>query len=48
MMTRADRETDANTEALRRWLTGQDAALDEWLDGRVRPIRRKPRALATA
>ena len=35
-------------EALRRWLNGQDAALEEWLSGRVRPIRRRPRTLAMA
>src|SRR3990170_1612692 len=36
---------DARTDALRRWLDGNDAALVEWLDGpwpSVRP-RRQPR-----
>ncbi|HEV8594344.1 MAG TPA: hypothetical protein VGR51_02325 [Thermoplasmata archaeon] len=47
MTMRTDRETrkDADLEALRRWVGGEDDALDEWLEGRVRPIVRRPRAL---
>jgi hypothetical protein len=49
MTAREDRRDtgDGDLDALRRWLNGQDAALEEWLDGRVRPIRRRRRALAS-
>jgi len=40
--------TGPEVEALRRWLNGQDAALEEWLSGRVRPVVRRPRTLAVA
>ena len=50
MMTRAGRERtdDANLVALRRWLQGEDDALEDWLSGRVRPIRKHRRQLAIA
>ncbi len=37
---------DPHVDALRRWLEGQDEALEEWLSFRVRPLRRRPRTLA--
>ncbi|TLZ53172.1 MAG: hypothetical protein E6K18_00960 [Methanobacteriota archaeon] len=37
---------DANLIALRRWLEGHDEALEDWLGGRVSPIRRRRRTLA--
>src|SRR3972149_7953613 len=33
---------DARTDALRRWLDGNDAALVEWLDGARAPLRPPP------
>ena len=43
-----DSRNDARVAALRRWLDGHDDALDEWLCGRVRPIRRTERRLLRA
>jgi len=39
------RQLGAELGALRRWIDGEDAALEEWLTDGVRPIRRRPRAL---
>src|SRR3989304_3680912 len=39
------RQLGARRGALRRWIGGEDAALEEWLTDGVRPIRRRPRAL---
>jgi len=39
---------DAALAALRRWLDGHDAALDEWLGAPVRRICRRRRSLAVA
>ncbi len=48
MMMRGLRERtdDANLLLLRRWVQGEDDALDDWLSGRVRPIRRHRRRIA--
>jgi hypothetical protein len=35
---------DTGEDALRRWLAGQDGALDEWLGVRVRKIPHSTRA----
>src|SRR3990170_7359314 len=43
----ARRARDPAEDALRRWLGGQDRALEEWLNGRVHQVRHRPRTLAT-
>jgi len=43
----ARRARDPAEDALRRWLGGQDRALEEWLNGRVHKVRHRPRTLAT-
>jgi len=41
------RARDTADDALRRWLRGQDGALEEWLGGRVRKVRHRTRTLST-